>query len=214
MFNGIHDIKARDAERNFQLTTVNTEHFDPKAQPIECLQNPWELAQMVELYCERKPLAVLELGPCHGGTTYHWLHNAVPGARIVTIDLFNQDFGQDPNGVVLWNTWVPEGVDFQFLYGDTTDPAVIQQVREQFPDGLDWLFIDANHDYPYCSQDFENYGNLVKPGGVIVLHDLRPRGLGSYRLWEEIRHAGYITQMLVAEPYNQEVSAGIGIVYV
>jgi predicted O-methyltransferase YrrM len=39
------------------------------------------------------------------------------------------------------------------------------------------LFIDGDHTYAGVSQDFKVYGSLVRPGGLIALHDIAPPGL-------------------------------------
>jgi len=37
---------------------------------------------------------------------------------------------------------------------------------------LDFVFVDANHTYPYVKADLENYLPLIKPGGVLSGHDI------------------------------------------
>jgi predicted O-methyltransferase YrrM len=37
---------------------------------------------------------------------------------------------------------------------------------------LDFVFVDANHTYPYVKADLENYKPLIKPGGVLAGHDI------------------------------------------
>ena len=37
---------------------------------------------------------------------------------------------------------------------------------------LDLLFIDGDHSYDGVRADFELYGRLVRPGGLIALHDV------------------------------------------
>jgi predicted O-methyltransferase YrrM len=39
---------------------------------------------------------------------------------------------------------------------------------------LDLLFIDGDHSYEGVKADFANYSSLVRPGGLIVLHDIVP----------------------------------------
>lgn len=36
----------------------------------------------------------------------------------------------------------------------------------------DFVFVDANHTYPYVKADLENYKPLMKPGGVLAGHDI------------------------------------------
>ena len=39
------------------------------------------------------------------------------------------------------------------------------------PDGIDALYIDANHGYKYVKADLENYYSKVAPGGYVVGHN-------------------------------------------
>jgi predicted O-methyltransferase YrrM len=73
---------------------------------------------------------------------------------------------------------------------------------------IDLLHIDGCHTYEAARHDFETWLPKVKPGGVILLHDInvtRPP-FGVYRLWEEL------TQKYPWETWPQE--HGMGILYV
>jgi len=51
-------------------------------------------------------------------------------------------------------------------------------VHSQFEDeSIDFLFIDANHDYEYCIKDIQLWYPKVKKGGVIAGHDYQFRGV-------------------------------------
>jgi hypothetical protein len=39
--------------------------------------------------------------------------------------------------------------------------------------GLDFLFIDGDHNYAAVKQDFKDWAPLVKPGGLLAIHDSR-----------------------------------------
>lgn len=59
-----------------------------------------------------------------------------------------------------------------------------------FSDGsIDLLHIDGYHTYEAVSEDYENWFPKVKPGGIILLHDIRARikpDFGVWRFWEEV----------------------------
>jgi len=136
------------------------------------------------------------------------------GATVGTVDFFDELLGAREATPEDWKKWTKKGIDFKHFEGDTHDPKIQDAVSTHFEDGIDWLFIDANHEYEHVLQDFTDYGAMVNEGGVIVLHDVRPKDMGSSRLFEELRQAGYVTQLLVADPYSETVDAGIGIIYV
>lgn len=46
------------------------------------------------------------------------------------------------------------------------------EVLDKIPNDLDFVYIDANHTYKYCSEDMENYYKKLKQGGVLAGHDI------------------------------------------
>lgn len=213
IFTGMHDVQARDKTRSWDDSRVRTEHFDAAEQPVPSYQNPWELAQLIEIFVQRKPKSYLELGPYHGGTLYWFLKNAVEGCKLAGVDFFDEKLGGRWKTPPEWQAWVKPGTTLEFFEGNTHDPAIIQAAQTYFSEGLDWLFIDATHEYEDCRAELMDYSQFMNPGGIICLHDIRPRNMGSNRLWNELRHAGYVCQLLVADPTSNEVDAGIGVVY-
>lgn len=212
-FTGIHDINARDKTRDWDLSRVLTPNFDATQQPVPSYQNPWELAQLVEIFYKKASMSYLELGPYHGGTLYWFLKAAYPGCKLAGVDFFDEKLGGRWKTPPEWQEWVKPGTTLQFFEGNTHDLTIIGAVREYFDKGLDFLFIDATHEYEDCRQEFVDYGAMMNPGGIICFHDIRPRNMGSHQLFEEVRQAGYVTQVLVADPYSTDVDAGIGVVY-
>ncbi len=52
------------------------------------------------------------------------------------------------------------------------------EAAQHVPDGtLDFIFIDANHDYEYVKQDLEVWAPKVRPGGIFSGHDYRWEGV-------------------------------------
>ncbi len=43
---------------------------------------------------------------------------------------------------------------------------------DKIPDNLDYIYIDANHNYEYVKADIENYWNKLKIGGILAGHDI------------------------------------------
>jgi Methyltransferase domain len=58
-------------------------------------------------------------------------------------------------------------------------------------DGIDILHIDGHHSYESVRSDFECWIRKVRPGGIVLLHDIcvRSAGFGVWRLWEELRES-------------------------
>ncbi|MEZ5540400.1 MAG: class I SAM-dependent methyltransferase [Pseudomonadales bacterium] len=55
-------------------------------------------------------------------------------------------------------------------------------------ESIDLLHIDGLHTYEAVSEDFCNWYPKVKPGGVIIFHDIQARMMdfGAWKFWEEI----------------------------
>ncbi len=74
---------------------------------------------------------------------------------------------------------------FSYLLRSSFDDAVTQ-----FGDAsIGLLHIDGLHTYEAASHDFRTWLPKVKPGGMILLHDICPKheDFGVWRLWDEIK---------------------------
>lgn len=159
------------------------------AQPVTCPQWTWEIEAAAAIYRERNPNLTVEIGVYYGGSLLHWLKN---GDGMV--------IGIDPEPRV------------DFVHPRLTIlPMTGAEALGKISEPVDWLFIDALHDYESVRWDFDHFGPLVRPGGVIGLHDIVTPDCGVPRLWREIQAAGYVTQELLAANTHQ---GGIGLVYV
>lgn len=58
-----------------------------------------------------------------------------------------------------------------FIYSDSKDHVT---VRSAFPSSIDILFVDGDHSYEGLKADLDNYHDHVKPGGLILVHDVAP----------------------------------------
>lgn len=193
MFDGYYDHNIR----NYRLR-------GPAAQ------RKWEIDQLVEIYKALKPLRVLEIGVMDCGTLNLWIKHAPPDCLLV---------GMDTKG--FWSYCEPRDdcEIHDFIY-NSHDEECLHRLQG-FLDGdlLDFLFIDGDHTEAGATLDFEMYGPLVRPGGVIAFHDILDPAphrnqdhIRVSRLWKRIQRAGYKTQELVANP--EQAWGGIGVVYV
>lgn len=183
---------------------------------IVTAQIAWELDALVSLYDTIQPMHVLEIGSQFGGTLWHWLEGAQPGATIVNIDILQNMTPEDAAALPdRWQSWVPQGVKLHTIIGRSDYPEVIAKVQKLMPE-IDFLFIDAVHTYEGAKHDFLTYGPLVRKGGIIALHDLITPEFSPHiqvwQLWREIQAAGYKTQELRAN--DDAAYGGIGVVYV
>ena len=182
------------------MSVVAEPGFMPSAVP--CLQREVEFTQLLDLYRERKPMSVLEIGTYYGGTLYHWLQNAQPGALVVSVD----SYATEVDNSHLYGDWIPEDVTLMPVRGNTHNPVTRERVMNRC-ESYEWVFIDAGHLYEEVKADWLNYGSLST--GVVCFHDINYPEVA--RLWAEIK-TEHETREIVFDP--TEEWHGIGVVFV
>lgn len=160
---------------------------------MDFLQVEEEFAWFLDIIKREKAESYLEVGAKFGECTKRVGEILPVPSRIVTVDL--------PGGTKLWNksklqlegninALVKKGHDARVVWGDSTDPGVIQHVKSLAP--FDVIFIDANHTLPYVTQDWLNYGPM---GRIVAFHDINwrraPEWVGTRidvpEFWESVK---------------------------
>ena len=103
-----------------------------------------------------KPSIYVELG-CQFGYT---LERVAPYAKTI----YGIDIQSSPRLESIKNQF--SNIDLQIT---TTN-----NFFETFNEGIDMAFIDADHKFESCKQDFDNVLQRLNPGGIIFLHDTDP----------------------------------------
>lgn len=99
---------------------------------------------------------------------------------------------------------------------DSHDETTLREV-ERILGGLkvDFLFIDGDHSCEGVKQDFQMYGKLVKPGGIVAFHDICPHPPETCcevnKFWLEMRDDYHHRE--IVEDWDQGW-AGIGVIYI
>lgn len=177
-------------------------------------QNSKEFDKLLKIYRLMMPKRVLEIGTHEGGTLFHWLQNASDGAIVASIDVqrINECY---------YNEWKSDNTEVRFYTGLSQEDEAIAFGLTLYP--IDWLFIDGGHSYNEVKSDYETYGALVKPGGVIAFHDIivdKPYIGDDGRifptevklLWDEIKGDLHTTE--IVEPHDEWGSGpGIGVIF-
>ncbi len=164
------------------------------------------------------PHVIVEIGTCTGGTFYIWCAMAEPTATLISLDL--------PGGIhgggypswkqYLYRTFGRPGQKTHFMRVNSHEPSSLDQLRQLLGGRLiDFLFIDGDHTYEGVKQDFSMYAPLVRPGGIIALHDIVAHPIELHcevdRFWNELRtNRDY--QEFINDP--AQGSCGIGIIRV
>ena len=66
----------------------------------------------------------------------------------------------------------------------STDAELLDDPSDQLRD-FDLAFIDGEHTYEGAVRDLRNWGSRVRPGGLILMHDVRDRFPGVMKAFEE-----------------------------
>ncbi|MBS1112493.1 MAG: cephalosporin hydroxylase related enzyme [Nitrospirae bacterium] len=186
---------------------------------IEPRQNPFEIEQLYRDVCSISPGRVLEIGTAKGGTLYLWTQAAAEDAIIISVDLPGGEFGgaYPACRVPFYKAFARDQQNLHLLRSDSHDRTTLTQVRELLANApLDFAFIDGDHTYEGVKKDFELYGPLVRPGGLIAFHDILPRPdmpeIQVDLFWKELKGM-YDTEEFIG-PETSGRKIGIGIVRV
>ena len=181
-----------------------------------------EFVPALEVVGALEPKTVLEIGTASGGSLFSWAQIAHPEARLVSLDLLGGPgkAGYTREYARRLRQFCAPGQSLSCILGRSQSRYIVRQVRSQLdPESVDLLYIDADHTYEAVKLDFDNFSPLVRPGGLIVFHDVchpdnhpdcAPPG-GVDRFWNEVKQ-DYEHREIV---HNEENGAhyGIGILY-
>ena len=195
---------------------------DKTADPLAKSKHPFlgqqqkdsEIKQLYEIVAARQPRSVLEIGTAGGGTLFLWCQAAHPQATIVSIDL---PCGIHGGGYPKWKSLVYKKFKqprqtLKLIRGNSHSHKALQEVVAYLPN-IDLLFIDGGHRYMDVLSDFYHFLFLVRPGGMIVFHDIVPHTDQTCQVdkfWQEIK--GQFKTQEIVEDWNQK-TCGIGIIY-
>ncbi len=180
----------REAERAQSPTEIVDAAFAarPPAASIRPVQLPSELGDLAAAVRSDAPRRALEIGTAGGGTLYVLAWACADDARILSLDIARFD----PLRLRIYRGFGRRGQRIEVQQADSHRDGTRERV-ERFFDGepLDLLFIDGDHAYDAVRDDFERYAPLVRPGGLIALHDIVDGDDslvgGVPRFWREIR---------------------------
>jgi len=167
--------------------------FIPKRHSYGGL-GPWSghLPFAFDLITFLRPALVVELGTFFG-ESYFGFCQAIQEASIPATAYAVDTWMGDPHG----GYYGEEIFESVRAYNSDNYPAFSHLLRMTFTearssfgkDSIDLLHIDGFHSYEAVRDDFEEWLPKVRPGGVVLFHDISTRGaeFGVWRLWDELR---------------------------
>jgi cephalosporin hydroxylase len=173
-----------------------------------------EVLWLLELLEQLRPRTVVEIGTDEGGTLLLWTRVAAPDALFVAVDARPLGMLGRFSAYAVVRRGLARGQQHIELVmpADSQSEATVERVRGLTGDRpVDFLFIDGDHSYEGVKRDFEPWGPLVRPGGIIAFHDMKPdHPDGVPQLWAELKERFETDERVAAA----DPSYGIGVVRV
>lgn len=186
------------------------------------IQQDTEIIPLLELLKKEKVNSFIEIGT-HKGGSFYLLSKLCSGVK-VSIDLCIGDFGGiGIDGANERNNRLKNffGSTCYFIEGDTKSSNTLYKLYSLL-DGekVDLLFIDGDHTYEGVKNDWFSYRQFVKPGGLVVFHDIvdtefhrsfSPPCLVS-KLWNELKKSEECTEFICNPSERTWDGGGIGVI--
>ncbi len=218
---------TRELRKYAPLLAKNSEGSNA-TQLVEILYNPkWErffwikqvkeeIKGLVEAVEALKPKIIVEVGTNMGGSLFCFTKVAQKDALVISVDLpeglggggypiyrsdFYKSFATNSQKMLLWRL-------------DSHQKSTLDKLKETLNgQKIDFLFLDGDHSFEGIKQDFEWYAPLVRSGGIVAFHDIKPSLPDNWiqvgRFWNEIKE-----DYQYKEVVSNEVSwGGIGVLY-
>ena len=161
---------ARRSERDQAASAHTAEECFAFAQAhfgVGPVQQMAEIKGLLDLAQANGARVVCEIGTRDGGTSVLFSRVLAPDTLVV-MDLYAK------------NRWrlrsaAPAGQSVHVVDGDSTHPVTVARLRRKLAGRqLDLLLIDGDHGWSGVRQDFINYREFVREGGLIAFHDICP----------------------------------------
>jgi cephalosporin hydroxylase len=153
------------------------------AMTLGASQDPSELASALELITALKPEIVVEIGCDRGGTLYAWRSACHEVYGITTAANDRESGGSglplEAHGAIVHIGDSHDGESLAWLVANLARGCVTGSYRP-----VDALVLDGDHRAAGIAQDLAMYGPLVRPGGVILLHDIASVGDDRAEVWQ------------------------------
>jgi cephalosporin hydroxylase len=142
---------------------MNKEGFDATFNEYYMAQDAGELWWLASKVDSIHPKAIIEIGIESGGTLKLWEQLLPANGVLIGVDLY-------PN--ISWDC-TQSSRNITIVTGNSQEKGVIDNVHTALAGNTpDFVFIDALHTPEGACKDFENYGALVRPGGLVGFHDV------------------------------------------
>lgn len=147
------------------------------------LQVDSEIEEFLNFIKDNNVKSILEIGAYAGGTAYCFSFLV---DKLVCVD---RKTSRNKSAFLE----AEKNCNFKMIRGDSKNYSTKDEIKKEFPDGVDLIFIDGDHTYNGAKTDFCFYFDLVKKGSFVCFHDIvdseqhRKSNCTVYKLWEEVK---------------------------
>lgn len=173
---------------------------------IHTLQKRSEIIALAKAVAALKPKIILEIGTARGGTLLIW--SSLASQKVISCDLVHR-VPQKP----LFEALPPPGSScrVELLTGNSHEASFKQRLAQALGgQQADFLFIDGDHTESGVAQDYNDYKEFVRPGGIIAFHDIienQPLPDNQvYHFWKKLKQGRAVEEFI-----NDPAQCGFGI---
>lgn len=157
-----------------------------------------EITEFVAWLLQRDPAPerIVEIGAHMGGTTAIWCE--IADTQMISVDLPGGSYGGVSYDLceARNDRLSRQYPHFIGVLGNSRALSTVALVERVLTGPVDLLFIDGDHTYDGVRSDYTLYHKFVRPGGVILFHDIEDTpyhrnhhegAVEVYRLWQELQ---------------------------
>lgn len=166
------------------------DRYTPKYSAFSTWQDHIPFAY--DLVAAIRPATVVELGTYRGVSFFSFcqsmVENDVPG-QCFAVDTWQGDKHTGPYGEEVYQQVLQHAHQHYENQAHLLRMMFDQAASEFRESSIDLLHIDGMHTYEAVRHDFETWYPKVRPGGIVLFHDVVARisDFGVWKFWEETR---------------------------
>ena len=178
---------------NISLTNLLSRHFVPLRYGLGAWTEHIFFAY--DLVAQLKPRVLVELGTDRGESYFAFCQSALEnqtGTRCCAIDHWHGDAHAGSYDETTF-TAVGEHNRAHYTPFSTLLRSTFDDAQDRFePESIDLLHIDGHHSETAVRHDFETWLPKLRPGGILLMHDVTMRGrdFGVWKVWAELEERG------------------------
>jgi hypothetical protein len=174
-------------------TDLPSRHFEPRIYGVGAWSGHLHFA--CDLVAALQPRVLVELGVDRGESYFAFCQSVVEnktGTRCFGVDTWQGD--QHAGGydeTTFAEVSVHNRANYE-IFSSLIRASFDDALGEFAPESIDLLHIDGLHTEAAVRHDFDSWLPKVRPGGVVLLHDVdvRSRGFGVWKVWAELQARG------------------------